>query len=248
MKFAICVQTRIENKKCIYVEYNLSKKYRARTRVNALVSRDVGVSAMWKLNRIESSFRHPLRDASALSACPRAYHFPRVCAPIRHRKNSGPVVKPWSQMHLSIRRCSRSHWAPCQYKCKCHWEPCERIHWRSLEDDCSRRILQMLVWDVHRNWIALRIGTYRNVYGRHFVSRIDRSRPSGTRDPQWTLSRNVEECAPIDLMSNRTLCYATPCRVVRRFTVWEICRSRISVCRHVSLRPFDRRDGIDNSI
>lgn len=150
-------------------------------------------------------------------------------------------------MHLSIRRCSRSHWAPCQYKCKCHWEPCERIHWRSLEDDCSRRILQMPVWDVHRNWIALRIGTYRNVYGRHFVSRIDRSRPSGMQDPQWmlSLSRNVEECAPIDL----------PCRIARRATPrravllrGRFADSRISVRRHVSLRPFDRRDGIDNSI
>lgn len=201
---------------------------------------------MWKLNRIESSFQHPLRDASALSVCPRAYHIPRVCAPIRHRKNSGPVVKPWSQMHLSIRRCSRSHWAPCQYKCKCHWEPCERIHWRSLEDDCSRRILQMLVWDVHRNWIALRIGTYRNVYGRHFVSRIDRSRPSGTRDLQWTLSLATPKSA-LQLISCRIarLCYAAPYRVVRRFTAWEICRSRISVRRHVSLRPFD---GIGNSI
>lgn len=113
-------------------------------------------------------------------------------------------------MHLSIRRCSRSHWAPCQYKCKCHWEPCERIHWRSLEDDCSRRILQMPVWDVHRNWIALRIGTYRNVYGRHFVSRIDRSREH--RERSRAMSKSALQL--IRAVPNRTLRYAAPHRAV----------------------------------
>jgi len=162
----------------------------------------------WKLNRIESSFSIVAgRAGAALSARPRAYHFPRVRAPIRRRKNSSPVVKPRSQMHLSIHRCSRSHWAPCQYKCKCHWESCERIHWRSLEDDCSRRILQMPVWDVHRNWIALRIGTYRNVYGRHFVSRIDRSRPSGSAVNVLSQCRRVRSNWSA-VLPNRTLRYA----------------------------------------
>lgn len=191
-----------EREKSEFLSNIILSKRRACTGVNALVPRATcAMSACPQrenLIALNPRFRHPLRDAPALSARPRAYHFPRVRAPIRRRKNSGPVVKPRSQMHLSIRRCSRSHWAPCQYKCKCHWEPCERIHWRSLEDDCSRRILQMPVWDVHRNWIALRIGTYRNVYGRHFVSRIDRSRPSGAWDPQRTLSRDAEERAPID--------------------------------------------------
>lgn len=112
----------------------------------------------------------------------------RYRAPIQQQKNSGPVVKPRSQMHLSICRCSRSHWASCQYKCKCHWEPCKRIHWRSLEDDCSRRILQMPIWNSHRNWIALRIGTYRNVDPRYFVSRHRSFTTIGNTRSAMTLS------------------------------------------------------------
>lgn len=86
------------DKKSIFVCCNLSKTYRAHTswRIPRVIRAMLACSQCENLIVLNSHF----------SVCcemrPRMYHFPRFRTLIRHRKNSGPVVKPRSQMHLSI--------------------------------------------------------------------------------------------------------------------------------------------------